>query len=38
MLAQYYMEYTFHIISGKIKAMNPESFRRRDFRGYYTAE
>lgn len=28
MLAQYYMEYTFHIIGGKIKVMNPESFSK----------
>lgn len=28
MLAQYYVEYTFLIISGKIKAMNPESFSK----------
>lgn len=28
MLAQYYMGYTFHIISGKIKAMNPEFFSK----------
>lgn len=28
MLAQDYVEYTFHIISGKIKAMNPESFSK----------